>query len=197
MRHLCLSVLSGLLFALPCLGGWSFDGQSRAPEAAPGGGGAVPVAMDDGSFPVLRLEMGGPWTDFELRASTNSFDSEAGLVYYIKSSGPTACPDDTNVWIYFQDDYATNPLVWKKSVYGRSIFSQLADRTNSELSYVVVCPSHECVVDWRTWMAKTNNALVWSYVRYDGISLQTNATGTKLHHNLTVPVEWRRERLAP
>jgi len=187
----CVTVALGLLlaWALPSWGGWILDGQPS-------------TVSDENTYPVLRLEMGGPWTDFELMASTNNFQSYSGLVYYIKSSGPTACPDDTNVWIYFLDDCSTNSAwpkmaTWQKAVYGSSIFSQLADPTNSVVSYVTVCPSHDCVVDWRTWMSKTNNALVWSFVRYDGIGLQTNATGTNLHYNLTFPVEWRRERIAP
>ncbi|MCX6996327.1 MAG: hypothetical protein NTV49_04410 [Kiritimatiellaeota bacterium] len=182
-----MALLLVLAWALPSMGGWLVDGQPNWSNGA----------ADDATFPVLRLEMGGQWTDFELMASTNNFQSYSGLVYYIKSSGPTACPDDTNVWIYFVDDCSTNPKTWTKSVYGSSIFSQLADPTNSQVSYVVVCPSHDCVVDWRTWMSRTNNQLVWSFVRYDGIGLQTNAAGTNLHYNLTIPVEWRRERIAP
>jgi len=143
---------------------------------------------------VLRLELGGSWTDFELKASTNNFDS---LVYYVQSSATNAYADDTNVWVYFTDDYGADARAWHKSATATSIGSQLADAVNSEVEYVLVCPSHECAVEWSGWMSRTNNRLVWSFVRYDGISLEMNGTGTKPHWSLAVPVEWRRERVSP
>ena len=152
------------------------------------------MTVDEGTFPVLRLELGGAWTDFELKASTNNFTN---LVYYIKSSGPNASADDTNVWVYFTDDYAGDVRQWRRSAVATAIGSQLGDPTHSEIEFAIVCPSHACAVDWQSWMWRTNNPLVWSFVRYDGIGLEMNATGTKTHWNPVVPVEWRKERIAP
>jgi hypothetical protein len=193
-----LRVMAGMVLAcaVPCLGGWILDGKPAASEgaAATGGGTNVVVTSDQGTFPVLRLELGGQWTDFELKASTNNF---ASLVYYVKSSGTNAYEDDTNVWIYFTDDYAGDLRRWVKSAPGTGIWSQLVEPTNSVVGAAIVCPSHECVVNWEGWMSPTNERLVWSYVRYDGIDLERNASGTKTRWSAAVPVEWRKQRIAP
>ena len=146
------------------------------------------------TYPVLRLDLGGQWTDFELKASTNNFET---LCYYVMSSGTNAWTTDTNVWVYYTDDYAPDVRKWQKAARHMSIGGQCVDSVNSEVRSVIVCPSHECDVDWRTWMSPTNAKLVWSYVRYDGIGLDMNATGTKSRWTAVVPVEWRRERIAP
>ena len=188
-------VLGGAL-ALTCMAGWNFDGQPVTPDGGGSSGGStgVLVIVEAGVFPVLRLELGGQWTDFELKASTNNFTN---LVYYIKSSGTNDCADDTNVWIYFTDDYAEDVRQWHRSAPATAIGSQLGDPTNSVVEFVIVSPSHECAVDWQAWMCRTNDHLIWSYVRFDGIGLEMNASGTKSHWNPVVPVEWRKERIAP
>lgn len=191
-----IAVCGMLAGAAWCRGGWILDGQPAGGQ--PAGGGTVTatgtVAAVSGTYPVLRLELGGQWTDFELKASTNNF---ASLVYYIKSSGTNEPWNDTNVWIYFTDDYAADVRKWVKATPGAGIWSQLVDQTNSVVGAAIVCPSHECVVDWRGWMTPTNNRLVWSYVRYDGIDLERNVTGTRERWSAVVPVEWRQERCAP
>jgi hypothetical protein len=145
------------------------------------------------TFPVLVLELGGPWTDFELKASTDNFET---LLYFVKSSELMA-ESDPDVWVYFTDDYATDPREWKKAVVGVPIRDQLVDPVNSEVRYVVVCPSHATPEDWSVWMYESNPQLVWSYVRFDGLDLERNLAGTKSKWGLVVPVQWRVERIAP
>lgn len=169
--------------------GWIFDGRPSTWEGTP-----EELKADEYVFPVLRLELGGQWTDFELKASTNNFQS---LVYYVMSSGTNAYTSDASVWVYFTDDYAADVRKWQKSAPATAIGSQLVDPVNSEVEFAVVCPSHECKEAWQGWMSRTNAQLVWSYVRYDGIALEMNATGTKSHWNPVVPVEWRTARVAP
>lgn len=146
------------------------------------------------TYPVLLLELGAQWTDFELKASTDNFDT---LVYYVQSSRTNQYADDSDVWVYFTDDYASDTREWHKSAVATSIGSQLADPVNSEVEYVLVCPSHTCDVDWQGWMSETNTSLVWSFVRFDGIDLEKNAAGTQAKWNMTFPVAWREERVAP
>lgn len=172
--------------ALPCPAEWIFDGEPSAPA-----GGVVSV--EEGTFPVLRLELGGAWTDFELKASTNNFTN---LVYYVLSSRTNDVADDPDVWVHFTDDYGADVRVWNKSSVSTSIVSQLASES-SEVEYVIVQPSHECAVPWAAWMSATNSKLVWSFVRYDGINLEMNFDGNRSHWNATVPVEWRKERISP
>jgi hypothetical protein len=182
-----LICLLALGVAGACHGGWIVDG---APSRWIG---AVDAA-DENTFPVLVLELGGQWTDFELKASTNNF---ATLCYYVMSSGTNSHTSDTNVWVYYTDDYTADPRVWRRSAAATAIGGQVTDAVNSEVEFVVVSPSHECVVNWRQWMSRANDRLVWSFVRYDGIGLEMNATGTKTHWNPVVPVEWRAARVAP
>lgn len=189
-RRGALWLLFALCWVLPCRGEWIFDGKPSTWE-----GTQEELLADEYTYPVLRLELGGQWTDFELKASTNNFES---LVYYIKSSSATAGGyDDTDVWTYFTDDYSTDVRQWLKASVATAIGGQLTDPVNSVVSYVVVCPSHSCDVDYSTWMSKTNERLVWSYVRYDGMNLETNVTGTKTRWNPVVPTEWRSGRIAP
>lgn len=147
-----------------------------------------------GTYPVLRLELGGTYTDFELKASVDNFSN---LVYYVMSSSTNAYADDPGVLVYFTDDHATDVRKWNRATNAVAIGSQVADAVNSEVEYVVVCPSHSCSVDWSTWMSPTNTKLVWSFVRYDGAATEKNASGTKEHWNPVVPVEWRKARIAP
>ncbi len=181
-------ILLLILACLPIVGRseWIVDGD-RFPAA-------VTPVVEEKTYPVLVLQLGGQWTDFELKASTNNFES---MVYYTMSSATNQYMDDTNVWVYYTDDYSPDVRQWLKSETATSIGSQLTDPVNAEVEYVVVCPSHECSVDWSTWMTETNSNLIWSYVRYDGINLEYNATGTKTHWNPVVPVEWRKTRVAP
>lgn len=182
-------VLLAMGIAGRCLGGWIVDGVPSHWEGAP-----ETPAVDEKTFPVLVLPLGGQWTDFELKASTNGFTN---LCYYIMSSGTNAYTSDTNVWVYFTDDYSKDVRQWRRSAVATAIGSQVVEPAKSEVEYVVVFPSHECGVDWRGWMSRTNDRLVWSFVRYDGIGLEMNATGTKSHWNPVVPVEWRKARTAP
>ncbi len=172
----------------PCLAGWIFDGVPSDWE------GAVPeLQADEYTFPVLVLELGGAWTDFELKASTNNFVS---LAYYVMSSTTNAWTTDPDVAIYFTDDYSADVRKWRKAVVGTSIGAQLADPVNSVVGYVAVCPSSAGGAGTQ-WMSVRNPALVWSFVRYDGIGLEMNATGTKSRWNLVTPSGWHREQVAP
>mgnify|MGYP000844263724 CR=1 FL=1 len=172
----------------PCLAGWIFDGLPSDWESA------VPeLQADEYTYPILVLELGGQWTDFELKGSTNNF---ASLSYYVMSSGTNAWTTDPDVAVYFTDDYSADVRKWHRAVAGTPIGEQLADPVNSVVGYVAVCPSAAGGAGSQ-WMSARNPALVWSYVRYDGIGLEMNATGTKSRWRLVTPAGWRREQAAP
>lgn len=179
-----VAVLLGLSLRL-AWGQWIVDGR-RFPED--------PLNPGPGrTFPVLVLELGGVWTDFELKASVDNFET---LVYFVKSSELIA-QGDPDVWIYFTDDISLNPRKWRKAEIGVPILDQLANPANSEVAYVVVCPSHETPLDWSTWMYESNSQLVWSYVRFDGANLEMNNIGSNSKWRSLVPVTWRSERISP
>ena len=196
MRARCLPILLGVLWALPCLGGWILDGQPLAPAGGGTSGGSrgVVVSVDEGTFPVLRLELGGRWTEFMLKASTDNF---ATVVYEVVSAATNAAADDTNVWVYFCDDYRPDSRGWIRATNAVPIGEQLADAVNSEVTATMVFPSHECAVDWQGWMTRTNSRLVWSYTRMDGAEFEMNSGGTRVHWSPVVPVAWVKERTTP
>jgi hypothetical protein len=174
--------------AAACRGGWIFDGvpsdwEGTAPELQP----------DEYTYPVLILELGGQWTDFELKASTNNF---ATLAYYVMSSATNAWTTDPDVAIYFTDDYSADRRKWRRAAVGTPIGDQLVDPVNGVVGYVAVCPSAAGGAGTQ-WMSIRNPALVWSYARYDGVGLEMNATGTKSRWHLATPAGWRREQVAP
>ena len=177
-----------MALALPCRGGWIFDGRPSHWEGFPG-----ELQPADESYPVLVLALGGQWTDFELKASTNNFTS---LVYYYVSSAANVIADDDDPYIYFTDDYAADVRKWNKAAVHTSILSQLVSG-ESEIEYVYVFPSHTCDIPWEGWMSKDNPKLVWSYVRFDGVNFEMNVAGTKQHWNAIRPEHWERERTTP
>ena len=161
----------------------------------------APVALgsSERTYPTLVLELGGQYTDFELRCSTNNFANTTGDVYYINSWGPTACPDDTNVWIYFIDDANTNGALsarsWTKASHTNSILAQLVSPGDTEISSVTVYPSHDFGTNSVAWMNETNYTLNWSYIRYDALGPETNSAG-RIHYRQVVPIEWKPQRVA-
>jgi len=187
MRRL-LTGLVVLAVALPCLGGWIFDGAPSEWE-----GIDEELKADEYTFPVFCLELGGNWTDFELKGTTNNFET---LVYFVSSARSTPVADDPSVWTYFTDDYYPDYRKWHQATAASWIGGQVADPVNSEVEYVYVFPSHSCVVDWRTWMSRDNRNLIWSFVRYDGVGFEMNATGTRQHWSPVYPVAWVKARTA-
>lgn len=116
----------------------------------------------------------GHWTDFEIKASTNNFDS---LCYYYKSwTTQDATRGDTNAYVWFTDDHSDDVRVWRKKDHDKSI-SQMLVSTNSVVETVIFQPSHESEIDWASWMF--DERLVWSFVRVDDIGFEMNASGTK------------------
>ena len=155
------------------------------------------VGVTIGSYPILILNLGGQWTDFELKASTDNFST---LVYFIDSKTLTNTTGwgDTNVYVYFTDDYASDVRKWVKATNGLPIWTQLVDPTNSSIDCVIVMPSHTCEVGWQIWMSDTNVNLVWSYTKQDAAGFQQNATASKPSRwNPVVPVEWKHVRIVP
>ncbi len=109
----------------------------------------------------------GHWTDFEIKASTNNFDS---LCYYYKSwTTQDATRGDTNAYVWFTDDYSDDVRVWRKKDHDKSI-SQMLVSTNSVVETVIFQPSHECEIDWQDWMF--DERLVWSFVRVDDVGFE-------------------------
>ncbi len=183
---------AALGFVIPA-GSNGADGAQGAtgPQGPAGSNG---VGALSATYPVFRLPMGGAWTDFELKASTNNFTN---LVYFCISSGTNTFGfGDTNALIYFSDDYQADVRAWRKSPPGSNIYAQLSS-TNAVIDTIYVFPSHDCQVVWSNWMSQTNKNLVWSWVRFDGFDFEKNFDGTKQRWNLIQPDNWELERKTP
>ncbi|MDD5706469.1 MAG: hypothetical protein PHR35_11115 [Kiritimatiellae bacterium] len=174
---------------LPGRAGWIFDGVPSTWE-----GTQDELKADEETFPVLRLELGGTWTDFEIKASTNNFET---LVYYYISSGlnDSGC-DDADPFTYYCDDHAVDVRRWIAVTAHSAIGGQILS-PSTEIECVYFCPSHACEADWRNWMSQQDTNLVWSWVRCDGVAFEMNATGTRQHWNPVRPERWERARTVP
>jgi hypothetical protein len=190
---LCAAVGWVLAAGLPVRAGWIFDGRPSTWEGIP-----EELRVSEQTYPVFRLDLGlveGNWTDFEIKASTNNF---AGLVYYYKSwtTNQNALYRDTKAWTYFTDDESADVRVWNRATNGVSISSMLVS-TSSVVQWVYFYPSHECAVDWTTWMSSANSNLVWSFVRVDDIGFELNRSGSKQRWNPVRPDSWEVGRTVP
>jgi hypothetical protein len=136
-------------------------------------------------YPVFELSLGGPWTDFEIKASTNNF---ASLVYFYMSSATNDIADDMSPLTYFVDDYASDVRKWVSAPPHVPI-ATLITNPLTEVETVVFMPSNT-----GTWMRKSNTKLVWSYARYGAIGYETNATGTTSHWQPIRPQSWENAR---
>ena len=184
-----LVAIAVLLVCLSCWAGWVFDGRPSTWEGIP-----EELQADEFTYPVLRLELGGNWTDFELKASTNNFTN---LVYHVKSwAAVTNGYQDTNVWVYYTDDHATDVRAWIRATNEAAVADQLLS-SNTVVRWVYVYPSHECSFEWSGWMSRLSPRLVWSYVRVDAVGAETNASGTAQSWNPVRPERWENYRTVP
>ena len=142
-------------------------------------------------YPVFELTLGGPWTDFEIKASTNNFRN---LVYYYHSSATNSLgQDDLDTVTYFVDDFVEDPRVWVFAPPHVPL-ATLISNPRVEVEKVIFMPSRTCQTAADTWMWRSNTNLVWSYARYGAGAYELNAAGTKTHWNPVRPQSWEKSR---
>ena len=199
--HLLPLALAGMLLSSGvCSAGWLHPGSAGASGWFVDGRPNVPA--DDCTYPVFRLDLGGPWTDFMIKGSVDNF---ATVCYLVSSSVAIPSIGDTNVLTYFVDDYADDPRKWVSSPPAVPILSQMVDPVNGVISSVIVCPSHQCDKPWGTWMRPDNPRLVWCYLRMAATGYETNTTGQvsanrwscAAHWHPVQPIAWRKQRITP
>ena len=144
-------------------------------------------------YPVFNLQMGGYWTDFEIKASTNNFVTL--VYYYISSNNSVTNWDDSDTRTYYTDDYSDDVRRWIRATNHMLIASQLIS-TNTVINNIIFSPSRNMIgVD--DWMTSTNTKLVWSWVRFDGLDFEKNKDGTKQRWNPIKPISWEINRINP
>lgn len=152
-------------------------------------------------FPVFTIPLGDAgteWTDFELKGSTNNFDSTGGagsdVVYFIKSTDTNEWFDDIQAKVFVTDSGATDPREWILVENDATIASQLTD-ANSVVRYALVFASTQtwsqgAWVASDTWQFPGNTNLIWSYIRIDAVGEEVDAAAREVW-NPIVPTEWR------
>jgi hypothetical protein len=144
--------------------------------------------------------LGGPWTDFEIKASTNNFQT---IMLWFVTSTNNFVADDPDPKVFFIDSSSAEPRAWRVSSNHVSITSQLGD-TNAIVRNAVYQPSllvtsgqGEAAVtnNVQSWMNSGNTNLVWSYIRFDGIGFERDGANRVIWTPI-VPV-WESQRKAP
>jgi len=152
---------------------------------------------EQGTYPIFKLDVGlveGLWTEFEIKGSTNNFDT---LLYYYQSwTNYTASNTDTNAFTYYTDDCSDDSRVWRLQTNGLALSEQFANPL-TVIQSVYFMPSHNCSNDWSMWMHATNTALVWSWVRGTQAGYETNAFDEGQRWSPIRPQSWDVERITP
>jgi hypothetical protein len=155
---------------------------------------AVSEAM--GRYPVFELRLGGAWTDFEIKASTNNFAGGDMVYFYASGNANDYGADDPDPYTYYCDDFAADVRKWV-AVAPHTAVATVLKNPLTEVETVYFSPSRNCQKAADGWMWKTNTNLVWSWVRYGAIGYETNATGTASHWNPIRPQSWEISRTVP
>ncbi|MFZ4397937.1 MAG: hypothetical protein ACOYOU_20185, partial [Kiritimatiellia bacterium] len=161
------------------------------PQGPPGIDGA-----SGGGYPVFELRLGGPWTDFEIKASTNNFAGGDMVYFYASGNANDYGADDPDPYTYYCDDFAADVRKWV-SVAPHTAIATVLRNPLTEVETVYFYPSRSCQKAADGWMLKTNTHLVWSWVRYGAIGYETNANGTASHWNPIRPQSWEISRTVP
>lgn len=149
-------------------------------------------------YPVFKLDMKGSYTDFELKATTNNFES---MVYFYTSTGVHPHGGyDPNPKLYYADDTAQDIRKWVLAINGVSVYDQLPNK-NTWTECIYFMPSRETVDinsvinSADSWMWQNNPNLIWSWVRIDGTNPEQNPITDRQHWNPIRPDSWEIQRL--
>jgi len=144
-------------------------------------------------FPVFVIPLNnsgnGPFTDFDLKASTDNFDS---LVYWFNSAAAAWDSADLYPLIFIIRPDSTF-RAWFRINPAQPISDQLMTGQETPL-LVVVSPSK--ISGSTNWMFSGNTALKWTFRRKTAMSVETDSQGREVWHPI-IPTEWRRQRPLP
>jgi len=146
---------------------------------------ATVASVTTNYFPMFIIPLGdgvSEWTDFEIKGTTNNFDSTGAgvgpdVVYLYVSSAQNATLDDRDAVLYFTDSGAVDAREWVKSPPNTSIASQLSD-ANAAVRYALFYPSTNLLRNAVTQehsidaIYEGNTNLFFSFVRYDGVNYE-------------------------
>jgi hypothetical protein len=199
MRQTARACFTGLAAVASVLAaGWLLAGPINMGDLPTDEPIPTSVLVDDvTNYPSFWLPLGGAFTDFELKASTNNFQT---LAYYYNSIWTNSIADDPDAKVFFTDSGAVNPRAWITSPGHAAILGQLTD-ANSVVRYVVVQPSLLVISpggvtnNVSAWMNKNQSNLVWSYSRIDGVTFETDGGARQIWTPVTPT--WIPQRTTP
>jgi|GEM_PF-3604391 len=144
-------------------------------------------------FPVLVVPLNdsgnGTFTDFDLKASTDNFQS---LVYWFNSAAAAWDSADPDPLIFI---IRPEPSLkaWFRVNAAQAISGQLQAGQAKPLQ-IIVAPSK--ITGSANWMFSGNAALKWTFRRKTAVAVETDSQGREVWHPI-IPTEWRRQRPTP
>jgi len=159
----------------------------------------LPNNAQVGMYAVLDIELGGNYTDFELKASAANW-AGGSMAYFYHSPDPAKSTITSQVWtmrpdVFFTDSQYTNPgdpqqnqRTWRKQSATQSI---AAMRTNAQS----VIPGVTVIVKYMGAINRYNAALIWSYCRLTPTGYEVDTAGRSIWHTITP--KWISQPLQP
>lgn len=131
---------------------------------------------------VFTVPYGAPWTDIELKASTDNFDT---LVYYYHGPGPTGSEIGDTPSVWYTDSGNSDRRQWlaQPTDPRASIAASLSD-VNSEVGGIVVVITDESIE-----YQSDNTSLIFSYSWLDGTTTDDDPANRSIWRP-AVPVRW-------
>lgn len=137
-------------------------------------------------FATFDIPLGGGYTDFELKATTNAW---AGMVFFYHSPDPAKAVIPQQVWtnrpnVFFTDSqYVGSPVeknqrYWRTQTATNSIAAMRAN-TNSVIAGITVVVRDMGAINPR------NGNLVWSYCRMTPTGYEEDAGGKSIWRPIT------------
>lgn len=149
-----------------------------------------------GTYACIDIPLGGPYTDFELKASVDNFtDDAANMVFFYHSPDPSKSVIP-QVWttrpdVFFTDSqYVGSPASrnqrhWRKQTPTQSIAAMRANSNSVIASVTIVVRDVGWYDPITNKINRSNPKLVWSYCRMTPTGYETDPGGKSIWHTVT------------
>jgi len=160
-RVAVLALGFGLAAGLPCRGGWIFDGKPSTWEGTPD-----ELKVREETHPVLRLELSGQWTDFEIQGEHEQLHEPCLLLRLSGHERRDVCAQG-----HLIDDPAptrTTPMTTRRTCGSGSgrrrtrRSTRACSRRRRRWSACTSTPRTRAVAHGRIGCRRPNTRLVWS-----------------------------------
>lgn len=160
-----------------------------APGGAPDAATLAATLETARLYPVFDIPIGDGYCDIEFKITTDNFST---LVYWFATSSVVAASGsslyDHQATVFYTDSDSADPRKWRIVPDGSSVYSLLADQTNSVVTNIILIPSK--VSGSASYLFKGNTNLKFAYCRLSSVGEEKDALNRSVWHS-TVPIEWR------